>query len=85
LDLTRIGNLRDFLTAAAAVPISLMLNLFHNGLSRPTKAEREAWDQHAATDRYLSLSEAAQIYSRHFEKAAVHRQLFYRYSAICEK
>jgi 2-polyprenyl-3-methyl-5-hydroxy-6-metoxy-1,4-benzoquinol methylase len=85
LDVSRMENIRDFFIGAVAVPLSLLLKFSHNGFARPTKAEREAWTQHAKTDRFLSLSEARQIYSSYLEKPIVHRHLFFRYSVIWEK
>jgi SAM-dependent methyltransferase len=85
LDVTRMENLQDFFIATAAVPLSLILKVFHNGFVRPTKQEREAWAQHAETDCFLTFSEAKKIYSGYFEKAIIRRHLFFRYSVIWKK
>ena len=85
LDVTRMENIQDFFIATAAVPLSLLLNFFHNGFTRQTKEEREAWAQHAETDCFLTFSEAEKIYSGYFEKASVRRHLFFRYSVIWRK
>jgi 2-polyprenyl-3-methyl-5-hydroxy-6-metoxy-1,4-benzoquinol methylase len=85
LDVLRMKSVQDFLVGAVAVPLSLALKIFHNGLARPTKAEREAWEHHAKTDCFLSFSKAKQIYRSYFEKASVQRHLFFRYSVIWEK
>lgn len=84
LDLSRIGNVNDFIVAGVAFPLSKFLDVFHNGFTRPTREEREAWENHAKTDHYLTLSEAKEVYSRYFEKAVVERRLFFRYSVIWE-
>lgn len=85
LDLSRIGSINDFLVGAVAFPLSKILDFFHHGFNRPTGEEREAWANHAATDCYLTLSEAKQIYSNCFETAVVKRHLFFRYSVIWKK
>lgn len=85
LDLSRMGNVNDFIVGAVAFPLSKILNVFHNGFTRPTKEEREAWENHAKTDHYLTFSEAKQIYPSYFEDAIVQRLLFFRYLVIWEK
>jgi ubiquinone/menaquinone biosynthesis C-methylase UbiE len=85
LDLSRIESIQDFFIAAAAFPLSLILKVFHNGFAGPGKEERRAWARHDETDRFLSFSEAERIYSSHFEKAIIRRNLFFRYSVIWEK
>jgi len=85
LDVLRMESIQDFFVAASAVPLSLILNIFHNGFARPTGEQRKAWAHHAKTDRFLTLSEAKKIYSSYFEGANIKRHLFFRYSAICEK
>jgi SAM-dependent methyltransferase len=85
LDILRMESLLDFFIGAAAFPLSSILKIIHNGFVRPTNEERQAWALHAKTDCFLTLSEARQIYSAHFEKPVVQRHLFFRYSAIWEK
>jgi SAM-dependent methyltransferase len=85
LDVSRMESIQDFFAGAIAVPLSLILKIFHNGFTRPTREERKAWAQHAKTDRFLSFSEARRIYSSYFEKAVVQRRLFFRYSVIWRK
>ncbi|MDQ6786503.1 MAG: class I SAM-dependent methyltransferase [Acidobacteriota bacterium] len=85
VDLSRIGNVDDFIIGSIAFPLSKILNVFHNGFTKPSKEAREAWANHAKTDYYLTFSEAKQIYQSHFEKAVVERCLFFRYSIIWEK
>jgi len=85
LDVSRIESVQDFFVGAAAFPLSLILKVFHNGFARPGKEERRAWARHDETDRFLSFSEAERIYSSHFEKAIIRRNLFFRYSVIWEK
>lgn len=85
LDVSRMESIQDFFIGAAAIPLSLILKIFHNGLTRPTKAERQAWSHHAKTDSFLTFSEAKKIYSSYFEKAIVQRHLFFRYSVIWKK
>lgn len=85
LDVLRAETLQDFLVGAVAFPSSMIMKFFHNGLAKPTEKERQAWAQHAETDRFLSFSEVTQIYSRYFEKAVFQRHLFFRYSVIWKK
>jgi SAM-dependent methyltransferase len=85
LDVTKMENIQDFFIAAAAVPLSLILKIFHNGFVRQTKEEREAWARHAETDRFLTFSEAEKIYSSYFGNAVIRRHLFFRYSVIWKK
>ena len=85
LDVSSMESIQDFFVGAIAVPLSLVLKVLHNGLTRPTKEERQAWVRHAETDRFLSFSEARRIYSGFFEKAVVQRRLFFRYSVIWRK
>ena len=85
LDVSRMESVQDFFVGAVGFPLSSILKVFHNGFARPTKAERKAWAHHAKTDRFLSFSEAKQIYPSYFEKAIVRRHLFFRYSVIWEK
>ena len=85
LDVLRMESVKDYLAGSMAFPLSLILKIFHNGFNRPTKEERRAWSEHAKTDRFLSFSEAAQIYPAYFENADVRKHLFFRYSVIWEK
>ena len=85
LDVSRLDGIEDYFIASAAVPLSLLLKLFHNGFSRPIEAERKAWENHAKDDLLLSFSEARQNYLTYLEKAFVQRHLFFRYSVIWEK
>lgn len=85
LDVSRMESIQDFFIGTIGFSLSSILKIFHNGFTRPTKAERQAWAQHDKTDRFLSFSETAQIYTSYFEKASVQRHLFFRYSVIWKK
>lgn len=85
LDILEVEDFRDYLTASVSIPVSVFLNVFHNGLARTTREKREAWENHSKTDHCLTYSEAKRIYSQFLDGAIVTRHLFFRFSVIWEK
>ena len=85
LDVLQVKSLVDFAWGSVALPVGLLVRFFHHGLSRPTKAEREAWEQHARTDRYLSFSEVQSLYPNFLTNPIINRHFFFRYSVIWQK
>ena len=85
LDLYRSEGLADGLTDLLAVPASHAMNLLKNGRLRRPREVRDAWNQHAKHDHFLTRSTIRSICSRFLPGAAVRRHLFWRYSLVWHK
>lgn len=85
LDLLQREGLKDIWLEAIAVPLNWIFNMFWNKGIKQTPETIEALREHMRTDRYLTLSEARQIYTSFLAGTTVKRHLFWRYSAVWEK
>ncbi|MBD2313327.1 class I SAM-dependent methyltransferase [Desertifilum sp. FACHB-1129] len=85
LDLVENAQLQDFLLDFVAVPLNWILQFWHNRRFRPTPEAIALWREHIRTDKYLTLSQAKQLYSQYLEGAIVRRHLFWRYSMVWQK
>ncbi len=59
--------------------------VFRNKRIRPTLEAVEAWREHGRTDKYLTQSQAQQIYTKVLTEAIVRKHLFWCYSVVWEK
>lgn len=82
LDLLENESLQDILLDAIAVPLNWIFQLVRNGRNRLTPEAVEALREHVRTDKYLTLSQARQIYTKALTGTTVKKHLFWRYSAI---
>jgi len=85
LDLLEHEIVRDGLSDVIAVPLSWIFQLFRNKRIRPTLEAVEAWREHGRTDKFLTQSQAQQIYTKMLTGAIVRKHLFWRYSVVWEK
>jgi SAM-dependent methyltransferase len=85
LDLVQREGLKDIWLEAIAMPLNWIFNKFRNKGIKPTPEAVEALREHMRTDKYLTLSQARQIYTSSLAGATVRRHLFWRYSAVWEK
>jgi SAM-dependent methyltransferase len=85
LDLLEHEIVRDSLSDVIAVPLSWIFQVFRNKRIRPTLEAVEAWREHGRTDKYLTQSQAQQIYTKVLTGAIVRKHLFWRYSVLWEK
>ncbi|BAU14452.1 methyltransferase type 11 [Leptolyngbya sp. NIES-3755] len=75
----------DRLIDVVAVPLNWVYeNLRNRGIKRSREAI-EAMHEHLRTDRYLTISQAKEMYSRFLENVQIRRHLFWRYSAVWTK
>ena len=82
LDLFRGKGVVDLLAAGLAIPVGVLLRLFHTGRLREPRAIREAWAAHAPHDSYLTLAEIRRICAEVLPGARVRRHLLWRYSIV---
>jgi 2-polyprenyl-3-methyl-5-hydroxy-6-metoxy-1,4-benzoquinol methylase len=85
LDLVQREGLKDIWLDAIAVPLNWIFNMFWNRGIKLTPEAVEALREHMRTDRYLTLSQARQMYTSLLAGTTVRRHLFWRYSAVWEK
>lgn len=85
LDLLESEGIQSIPSDAIAVPLSLIFRTLRNRKIRPTREAVEAWREHGRTDKYLTRSQAQQIYQRLLAGATVRTHLFWRYSVVWEK
>lgn len=85
LDLFQPAGLRDALTSALAMPLSVGLRLVRHGPMRPPRHVREAWAEHGRHDSYLTLAQAHKICEDMLPGAKVRKHLLWRYSIIWKK
>ncbi|MEZ4725979.1 MAG: class I SAM-dependent methyltransferase [Caldilineaceae bacterium] len=86
LDLYTAQSTADYLTAAAAVPVSKILQLRKNGrLRRPLPQAQAAWAAHDQHDSYLPLAVIRQVCAELLPGAIIKRHLLWRYSLIWQK
>lgn len=80
LDLLESRGPADRLRDLVALPVAMGLNLVRGGRPRPPRHIREAWAEHARSDRLPTFREAAAAYARLLPGAKVRRHLLWRYS-----
>ncbi len=85
LDLLDYESVQDSLTDVIAVPLNWIFQLSRNRHIKPTPEAIEAAREHARTDKYLTRSQAQQIYTRSLTGAKIRKHLFWRYSVVWEK
>ena len=85
LDLLAPENLRDRFSDLVAVPLNWVFKIIKNQQIQPSPEVVAAMKAHALTDKYLTLSQAQQIYTRSMKGAKVRKHLFWRYSVVWAK
>ncbi|BAY24449.1 type 11 methyltransferase [Calothrix sp. NIES-2100] len=85
LDLVESEGIQDLVSDGIAFPLNLTLQLLKNKRLRPTPEAIAAWQEHGMTDKYLTRSQAKQIYQQFLTEAQVRKHLFWRYSVVWEK
>lgn len=85
LDLFRTEGLSDVVTSAVAFPTNAALRLIKTGRVRPSRETRRAWEEHAKTDSYLTLTEVREISANILPGAELKKHLFWRYSIFWNK
>jgi SAM-dependent methyltransferase len=85
LDLVEPEGVEDILSNAIAVPLNLTLQLLKNKRLRPPAAAIAAWREHIRTDKYITRSQAKQIYLKSLTGAKIRKHLFWRYSVVWQK
>ena len=85
LDLYKSTGVRDRLTDAVAMPVSLLLKLLRNGRLRQPREVREAWAEHGKSDVYPTLAQVRQTCASTLPGAQVRRHLLWRYSIVWRK
>jgi ubiquinone/menaquinone biosynthesis C-methylase UbiE len=86
LDLRRTATVAEWLLLnSLAVPVSALHRLFYDGRVMREASERRAWNEHARTDRYLTVEEVRRACLPILPGAVVRRRLLWRYSLIWRK
>jgi SAM-dependent methyltransferase len=85
LDLYQAQRLGDYLMAALATPLSVLLRLWRTGQLREPPAVRAAWAAHGPHDSYCTLVEVRRASACTLPGARVRRHLFWRYSIVWHK
>jgi ubiquinone/menaquinone biosynthesis C-methylase UbiE len=85
LDLYKAHGLMDHLASLIALPVSVLLRLMHTRRLRAPREVRDAWDEHARHDVYLTVREVRRICAGLLPGAEVRQHLLWRYSIIWKK
>lgn len=85
LDLYQQAGFFERSTNLLAVPLNLLGRLWVTGQLRPPVALRRAWDEHGASDEYLTTATLRRIFGEMLPGARFRRHLFWRYSLIWQK
>lgn len=85
LDLYKAETLTDYFTSVAAIPINIVLRLYHQGHVRQPANARELWAEHGKHDSYLALAQVRNISANLTPGAVVRRHLLWRYSLLWKK
>jgi SAM-dependent methyltransferase len=85
LDLYEAETLSEKLPSLAALPASVVLQLFYTGRIRSPDAVRQAWAEHGKHDAYLRLSQVRQACAAVIPNAVIKRHLLWRYSIVWRK
>ena len=85
LDLYRQTGFFEKSTNLLAVPLNLLGRLWFTGRLRPPAALRRAWDEHGASDEYLTTATLQRIFGEMLPGAWFRRHLFWRYSLVWQK
>lgn len=84
-DLVRDEGVADLVKSALAYPVSVTRRFWKTGRLRAPREVRRAWDEHAAGEVYLSMSEVKEMCGRLLPRARVERQLLWRYTVVWRK
>lgn len=84
LDLLEYESIRDKLSDFLAVPLNWILQTLRNK-HKPSPEAAAAMREHLRTDKYLTLSQARQIYTKFLKNVKLRKHLFWRYSIVWEK
>jgi SAM-dependent methyltransferase len=85
IDLRRNATLTDHALRFVAFPTARLRRWFLTGTPFVSRDVRRAWDDHARTDRYLSVPEVRAFAARELSGAEVRRWLYWRYSLFWQK
>jgi SAM-dependent methyltransferase len=84
LDLLEYESIQDKLSDFLAVPLNWILQTFRNKHKQSPEAAA-AMREHLRTDKYLTLSQARQIYTTSLRNVKLRKHLFWRYSIVWKK
>jgi 2-polyprenyl-3-methyl-5-hydroxy-6-metoxy-1,4-benzoquinol methylase len=85
LDLLEPENMQDIFSDIVAIPLNRLLQIVRNRHIKTSPEAIAAMKEHLRTDKYLTLSQARQIYTNFLGKVQVKKHLFWRYSVVWEK
>jgi SAM-dependent methyltransferase len=85
LDLVEHESLQERLSDIIAVPANWIWKIFKNRHIKRSPEAEAAWREHFRTDKFLTLSQSRQIYTKWCPGAKIRKHLFWRYSAVWEK
>ena len=85
LDLLKHETLQDRLSDVVAVPLIWFFQALKNRQIQLSPEVAAAMREHLRTDKFLTLSQARQIYASSLAGTNVRKHLFWRYSAVWEK
>jgi SAM-dependent methyltransferase len=85
LDLVEHESFQERLSDIIAVPANWIWKIFKNRHIKRSPEAEAAWRSHFRTDKFLTLSQARQNYTKWCPGAKIKKHLFWRYSAVWEK
>ena len=85
LDLYQVETPCEYLLSMLATPLNIALMLLKTGTFRTSPEHRQAWEEHAKHDKYLTIKEIRRMASAILPGAQVKRHFFWRYSLVWKK
>lgn len=86
LDLYERKGLLDLFLEVIAIPTNIIMKRIMNGPKHINREEIDAWNQHAAIDKYMTIKNLKETYYRNLgESTKIKRLVYWRYVAIYKK
>lgn len=86
LDLFKEESITDYLMSAVSVPGNVLTRLIRTGRLELPPEEKEAWEEHAQHDHFMTIKELCSVYRGGLgTEFVLRRHLFWRYSLRWQK
>ncbi|HEX8888539.1 MAG TPA: class I SAM-dependent methyltransferase [Pyrinomonadaceae bacterium] len=84
-DLVADDGLLDMCRSVVAKPFSVALRFLKTGRLLPPREVRKAWNEHARSDVYLTLSEVKELCAQLLPEARIQRHFLWRYTIVWQR
>jgi ubiquinone/menaquinone biosynthesis C-methylase UbiE len=84
-DLIADDGFVDICRNVIAIPVNISLRFLRTGRPLPPREVRQAWNEHARHDVYLTLTEVKKLCAQLLPEASVQRHLLWRYTIVWQR